>query len=89
MKGLSGQIIDSLTPGRVVGGIVVLWIGSFVVEFWTRPRYAKEIPRMGATGWGTTVKNIFGYYVRYHEWGKEGYQKVFTTLAHHPSEPAN
>jgi hypothetical protein len=76
MTGFSTQVLEAITPGRVVGTIAFLWIGSFVVEFWTRPRYAKEIPRMGATGWGSTVRNIFGYYVRYHEWGKEGYEKV-------------
>lgn len=75
--GVSSQLVESLTLGRFFGIAALFTIGSFIVDFTWKPRYAKSLPRVGC---GTdilgTLKNWFYFITRYDAWVAEGYEKV-------------
>jgi hypothetical protein len=72
------QILQSLTVGRVITGISLLFLGSIIVDIAWKPRYPSSIPRVGYGGAVGAIKNIVGYALYYNDWVKEGYAKVRT-----------
>lgn len=81
--GISLQLLESLTFGRVIATLFLLTIGSFVVDIITKPRYPKSIPNAGnGDGLIGIVKNWLGYITKYNDWAAEGYEKVRTRNLH-------
>lgn len=75
--GVSSQLLESLTPGRVSAAIVFFTVGSFIVDFTSKPRYSKTLPRVGfGDNFLGTIKNWFYFLARYNTWVTEGYEKV-------------
>lgn len=75
--GMSAQLLESLTPGRIVAAVVVFTISSFIVDFTWKPRYADSLPRAGCgRGLLGTLQNWFFFVTRYNDWVAEGYKKV-------------
>ncbi|KAK4147583.1 cytochrome P450 [Dichotomopilus funicola] len=74
--GISAQLLESLTLGRIVAAVVVLTISSFIVDFTWKPRYADSLPRAGCgRGLLGTLQNWFFFVTRYNDWVAEGYKK--------------
>lgn len=70
------QILERISLGRVVGGVFIFVVISFVVDFLQQPSYPKSLPRVGyGSGPIATVKNWFGYVFKFPEWVDAGYQK--------------
>ncbi|KAK4219876.1 Ent-kaurene oxidase [Rhypophila decipiens] len=74
--GISVQLLESLTLGRLFATLFLLTLGSFVVDIITKPRYPKSIPHAGnGDGLVGKVKNGLGYITQYNDWAAEGYEK--------------
>ncbi|OBR09569.1 Cytochrome P450 [Colletotrichum higginsianum IMI 349063] len=73
---LHAQITESLTPGRVFGSILFVFVGLLVLDHIWKPTYPENIPVVGY-GKGTVagVKNFCYYVFRYRDWVIEGYHK--------------
>jgi hypothetical protein len=74
---ITSQLLESLTPGRIVAAVIVFTISSFIVDFTWKPRYTESLPRVGCGGSLLgTLQNWFYYVARYNSWVAEGYEKV-------------
>lgn len=79
---ISGQLLESLTVGRVVVAILAFLLASFVVDLALKPRYPKTLPRVGyGESSFATLRNWIGYVLYFGEWVDEGYEKVRESLA--------
>ncbi|KAK4149681.1 cytochrome P450 [Chaetomidium leptoderma] len=76
VAGVSSQLLESLTLGRIATAVVVFTISSFIVDFTWKPRYTESLPRVGCGGSLLgTLKNWFYFVTRYNSWVAEGYEK--------------
>ena len=74
---ISIQLLESLTPGRLLATLFLLTVGSFVFDITCKPRYPKSIPQAGNGGGPIgSIKNWLGYVTKYNAWAAEGYEKV-------------
>lgn len=74
---LRAQVIDNLTPGRVIASLALFFAGSLIVDYTWKPTYPIEIPMVGhGRGFVPTIRNFFGYMSNYRNWIIDGYEKV-------------
>ncbi|KAH7367826.1 cytochrome P450 [Plectosphaerella cucumerina] len=73
---LRAQLLESLTPGRVIAGLALFLLGSLAIDYTWKPTYPVEIPMVGhGRGFLPTVRNFLGYMSHYREWIIDGYGK--------------
>lgn len=73
---LRAQVIDNLTPGRVIASLALFFAGSLIVDYTWKPTYPIEIPMVGhGRGFVPTIRNFFGYMSNYRNWIIDGYEK--------------
>ncbi|KAI6375397.1 hypothetical protein MCOR25_002964 [Pyricularia grisea] len=75
-ENLSLEILDRISVGRVLAGIFLFIVTSFIVDILQQPSYPKSLPRVGyGSGPIATVKNWLGYVFKFPQWVDSGYQK--------------
>lgn len=71
------EILDRISVGRVLAGIFLFVVTSFIVDILQQPSYPKSLPRVGyGSGPISTVRNWLGYVFKFPQWVDSGYQKV-------------
>jgi len=67
--GISGLLWESMTAGRVAAAVWVFLVVSFIVDFTSKPRYPKSLPKVGyGDGFIGTLRNWTGYIISYNDW---------------------
>ncbi|KAK5653359.1 hypothetical protein OQA88_9051 [Cercophora sp. LCS_1] len=74
--GLSAQLFELLTPGRIAIVVFFLIVGSFTVDYTWQPRYPGSLPRVGFGGGVIgNIRNWATYLTHFNSWVEEGYAK--------------
>ncbi|KAL1839457.1 hypothetical protein VTJ49DRAFT_1495 [Mycothermus thermophilus] len=76
IAGLGSQLIELLTPSRLIVVAFLFTFASFIVDFTWKPRYSESLPRVGCgVDFVGTLKNWVLFVTRYDAWFSEGYEK--------------
>src|SRR3569833_79485 len=84
---IHGQLLESLSVGRIIAAVFLFVTGAFVVDFALKPRYPKSLPRVGYAGALATLRNWIGYVMYFAKWVDEGYEKVSKPPPPPPGQP--
>jgi hypothetical protein len=76
-------LLEPLSPGKILGSLALLLLCSIILRAATRAAPSSNVPKVGYNGLLSSIVNMVTNYFHYHEWAKEGYEKVrVLTIAH-------
>jgi hypothetical protein len=80
---VGAALLEPLAPVKVLGALASLLLCSVMLRAATRPAPSSNVPKVGYNGLLSRLVNMITNYFHYHEWAKEGYEKVRAlTMAH-------